>query len=136
MTESQCDNGGIDNAYLLGRSRESVSQAQSSFTMAEKQRSSVSWTRLAAIPVIVAALVAYAPSLQSLFTSSNPTVTIAQGTIIGREIDDGTYPAPLEGFMGIPFALPPVMERRFRPAVPVPDGNGTLEAFYMGPRCV
>lgn len=105
----------------------------SSLTMAEKHRSTTaSWVRLAALPVVVAALIAYN---QNWFGSS-PTVTIGQGTIVGREIDDGTYPAPLEAFMGIPYALPPVMERRFRPALPVPDGNGTLEAFYLGPRYV
>lgn len=93
--------------------------------MAEKKRT---WSWLAVVPVALAALWAYLPN------GEGPTVTIRQGTIVGRVIDDGTYPKPLDAFMGIPYALPPVDERRFRPAQRVPDGNGTLEAFYLGPR--
>ncbi|CAM1510639.1 Fc.00g009740.m01.CDS01 [Cosmosporella sp. VM-42] len=105
--------------------------------MAEKQRrSGMPWTWLAAVPVILAALFAYLPSLQNFINPvARPSVKIRQGTIIGRMVDDGTFPKPLEAFMGIPYALPPIDERRFLPAEPVPDGNGTLEAFYLGPRC-
>ncbi|KAH8652351.1 Alpha/Beta hydrolase protein [Xylariales sp. PMI_506] len=96
------------------------------------------WFWLASLPVVLGALLMYWPALQGVLIASsdpNPSVTIRQGIIVGRLVDDGTFPEPLEGFMGIPYALPPVDELRFRPAVPVPDGNGTLEAFFLGPRC-
>lgn len=93
----------------------------------------------AAIPVLLAALFLYSPDARNTIlggSNPHPSVTIKQGTIVGKLLDDGKFPEPIEGFMGIPFALPPVNDRRFRPAVPVPEGNGTLEAFFMGPRCV
>ncbi|GJC97868.1 extracellular lipase [Colletotrichum higginsianum] len=92
----------------------------------------------AMIPVLLAALLVYFPSArQHLFGShdAHPTVRIKQGIVVGKLLNDGKIPAPVEGFLGIPYALPPINDLRFRPAVPVPKGNGTLEAFYMGPRC-
>jgi hypothetical protein len=93
---------------------------------------------LAALPVILAAVLTAYPDV---FRSSSgpepaPSVTIKQGTIIGKFVDDGTFPQPLEGFMGIPYAIPPVGERRFRPAEPVAASNETIEAYYLGPRYV
>jgi hypothetical protein len=91
----------------------------------------------AGIPVLLLALFLYQPGArEAIFGGNNehPSVTIRQATVVGRLIDDGKFPEPIEGFMGIPFALPPVNDRRFRPAEQVPSGNGTLEAFYMGPR--
>ncbi|KAI1841241.1 hypothetical protein JX265_010147 [Neoarthrinium moseri] len=99
----------------------------------------IHWAWLASLPVVVGALlVTYLPALQGItisFQEPRPSVTIGQGTIVGRLVDDGTFPKPLEGFMGIPYALPPVDSLRFRDAVPVPKGNGTQEAFFLGPRC-
>ena len=89
---------------------------------------------LAIIPVIVAALLYFSNARSAFGSNDHSQVIIKQGTIVGKLLDDGKYPAPIEGFMGIPYALPPVNDRRFRPAVPVPEGNGTLNAFYMGPR--
>jgi acetylcholinesterase len=89
------------------------------------------------IPVLVAAAVLYFPAAlktRLLGTNYEPVVSIKQGTIIGRTVDDGTFPKPIEQFLGIPFALPPVDELRFRPAQPVPSGNGTIYAYQMGPR--
>lgn len=92
---------------------------------------------LAGLPALLAAVWLYYPSARlKIFGEAQPSVTINQGTVVGRLIDDGKFPAPIEGFMGIPYALPPVNDLRFRPAVPVSSGNGTLEAFYMGPRSV
>lgn len=103
--------------------------------MAEEKRTKgvpLSW--LAAIPIVLAALFAGYPSIwQSSKSNVLPSVTIRQGTIVGRMVDDD-FPEPLEGFMGIPYAIPPVGERRFLPAEPVPSSNGTHQAFYLGPR--
>lgn len=105
----------------------------------QPQRGPHSWGwALAALAVAIASIALYAPNLQAWRSTRiqkyNPSVTIAQGTIVGRSVDDGTYPEPLEGFMGIPYALPPTGNRRFREAEPVKDGNGTYYAYYLGPR--
>jgi acetylcholinesterase len=81
-----------------------------------------------------AALLPDSSNIQISFAEPRPAVTIKHGTIIGRLVDDGWFPKPVEGFMGIPYALPSVNNLRFRPAVPVPEGNGTQEAFFLGPR--
>lgn len=102
------------------------------------KRTGVNWVWLAAVPVFLGAILAYVPSWRErvldLARPQHPVVAIRQGTIIGRMVDDGTFPEPLEGFMGIPYALPPVDDLRFRPAVPVPSSNETIKAFYLGPR--
>ncbi|KAH6897138.1 Alpha/Beta hydrolase protein [Thelonectria olida] len=86
--------------------------------------------------VLLAAIFAYPYVWQTKSSGGDvfPEVKIRQGTIVGRMIDDG-FPKPLEGFMGIPYAIPPIGKRRFLPAEPVPSSNGTQRAFYMGPRC-
>lgn len=92
---------------------------------------------IAGVPVLLAALLLYQPGVrEAIFggKDEHPSVTIRQATVVGKLLDDGKFPEPIEAFMGIPYALPPVNDRRFRPAEPVPAGNGTLEAFYMGPR--
>ncbi|KAF5485060.1 Lipase 2 [Colletotrichum siamense] len=110
-----------------------------------KRTDSPSWQWSLGLPLAAAGVLAYFWSGQpGGFTASQSTkskyspaasVTINQGTILGRLVTDGTFPEPLEGFMGIPYALPPVGQLRFRHAVPVAAGNGTLEAFELGPRC-
>lgn len=103
-----------------------------------RKRTGPSWFLWAAIAATIAVGVVRLPGLWQaawgLAKQQHPSITIRQGTIIGRMVDDGTFPEPLEAFMGIPYALPPVDELRFREAVPVPEGNGTLKAFYLGPR--
>lgn len=107
--------------------------------MAEKvqRQKGVSLTWLAALPVLLAAaFTAYPDVLGKSGPEPAPSVTIKQGTIIGKFVDDGTFPKPLEGFMGIPYAVPPVGERRFKHAEPVGASNETIEAYYLGPRYV
>jgi acetylcholinesterase len=103
--------------------------------MAERKGSS--WTWLAALPVLLAAaFTAYPYVFRGSGPETLPSVKIKQGTVIGKFVDDGTFPEPLEGFMGIPYALPPAGERRFRHAEPVSASNETIEAYYLGPRSV
>ncbi|KAF6832617.1 carboxylesterase [Colletotrichum plurivorum] len=113
-------------------------------TKQPEKKQGLKWTL--ALPVAAAALLGYfwsgqvgIPGLrQSTKAKYSPaaSVKIDQGTILGRLVTDGTFPEPLEGFMGIPYALPPVGQLRFRHAVPVAAGNGTLETFELGPRSI
>ncbi|KAL1301422.1 hypothetical protein AAFC00_005678 [Neodothiora populina] len=103
---------------------------------------SLSW--LLVLPVLVAALLNY-PSLQislqrllpawtSLGAVGAPTVALQQGNFVGTVLNDG-YAHSVEGFIGIPYALPPVGELRFANPVPVTPSNQTFQATAFGPRC-
>ncbi|KAH7363439.1 Alpha/Beta hydrolase protein [Plectosphaerella cucumerina] len=64
---------------------------------------------------------------------SRPTVQLPQGTVVGLTLTDD-LPQPVESFRGVPFALPPTGERRFRPAEPVkPNPDATIDASQYGP---
>lgn len=63
---------------------------------------------------------------------AGPRVSLRQGTIVGSALHDGA----VEAFRGIPYALPPVGDRRFRPAQPVPASRETVDATRFGARCV
>ncbi|KAF4119418.1 Carboxylesterase family [Geosmithia morbida] len=101
----------------------------------EKPNSSARWALGAGIPALVAVFLYYMFIGQGDSIVDLPAVTIKQGTIVGRTVNYDTFPKPLEGFMGIPYAVPPVGQQRFLPAAPVPAGNSTLKAFYLGARC-
>lgn len=58
----------------------------------------------------------------------NPSsVTTTRGTIIGRSADG------VRRFLGVPYALPPFGERRFRHPEPVPIGTDEIHADAFGP---
>ncbi|KPI38121.1 Acetylcholinesterase [Cyphellophora attinorum] len=62
-----------------------------------------------------------------------PEVRLPQGHIVGATVHDG-FPHAVEAFRGIPYALPPTGDRRFRPPVKVEKSNGTVDATTWGPR--
>ncbi|KAI9644217.1 hypothetical protein NHQ30_007572 [Ciborinia camelliae] len=64
----------------------------------------------------------------------SPTVTIPQGTFIGKHTFK--YPQILEEFLGIPYALPPTGDRRFRPPIPVNASNATFSGSNPALRCI
>src|SRR6266550_7582987 len=66
----------------------------------------------------------------SLFTDNRVMTTngIIEGT---SEPDSG-----LRSFKGIPFAAPPVGERRWKPPQPVANWQGVRAATRFGPQCM
>jgi len=65
-------------------------------------------------------------------TVAYASVQIANGTVQGI-IDNGSG---VEKFLGIPFAEPPVGNRRLRQAVSLEQSFGTLRANKFGPSCI
>jgi carboxylesterase type B len=64
---------------------------------------------------------------------SDPVVKISQGTVVGRTLSEA-LPSPVDAFRGIPYALPPTGDRRFRPAVKVePSPDRVIDASKYGP---
>jgi len=66
-------------------------------------------------------------------TMSGPKVQLPQGTLVGTTSHEG-YPHAIEAFKGVPYALPPVGERRFRPPQKVEQSQETIDASNFGPR--
>lgn len=64
--------------------------------------------------------------------SQPPSVTLVQGQLIGTRLEE-TSPQPVEGFLGVPYALPPTGDRRFRPAEKVLPSSDTIDASKFGP---
>lgn len=61
-------------------------------------------------------------------------VTVAQGTLEGRQVRlDGTV---LREFQGIPYAVPPLGERRWKPPQPAAPWQGVRAATRFAPRCM
>ncbi|KAJ7464059.1 carotenoid ester lipase precursor [Mycena latifolia] len=59
-----------------------------------------------------------------------PTVVLDSGTFHGTASSSTT-----QSFLGIPFALPPTGDRRFRLPAPIPAYSGTFTATSSGPAC-
>ncbi len=59
------------------------------------------------------------------------TVTVAQGTLAGEALADGT-----RVFRGIPYAKAPVGDLRWRPPVAADGWQGTRDATKFGPACM
>jgi len=64
------------------------------------------------------------------YAEGRPVATVAQGRLAGMLDGD------LRVFRNIPYALPPVGERRWRPPEPAASWTGTRDATAFGPRCV
>ena len=61
--------------------------------------------------------------------TAEPVVRAPAGEIRGT-LADGQ-----QVFKGIPYALPPIGERRWRPPVEVPEWHGARDATHFGPAC-
>lgn len=74
----------------------------------------------------VLALLAIGPAA----AADRPLVRTAQGEAAGRLVDG------IRLFRGLPYALPPLGERRWRPPLPPASWPGLRDASAFGPRCV
>ncbi|KAK1971072.1 carboxylesterase [Colletotrichum sublineola] len=68
----------------------------------------------------------------STIEDARPSVTLTQGTVVGVTLTD-SLPRPVEAFRGIPYALPPTGDRRFRAPVKVEPSSKTIDASKWGP---
>ncbi|KAI1840129.1 hypothetical protein JX266_013672 [Neoarthrinium moseri] len=64
---------------------------------------------------------------------NRPVVALRQGTVKGIK-QDGGFPHPVEAFLGVPYAAPPVDDRRFRPPERVDSSNDVVDASKYGPK--
>lgn len=64
--------------------------------------------------------------------TKSPSVFLPQGTVVGVQLDNA-FPQPVNAFLGIPYALPPVGDLRFRLPVKVPTSNKVIDASKYGP---
>ncbi|KAK5682981.1 hypothetical protein LTS10_004509 [Elasticomyces elasticus] len=64
--------------------------------------------------------------------AASVSVHIVNGTVHGVTDND----SGIEKFLGIPFAEPPVGDRRLRQAAPLEQSFGTLDADDFGPSCI
>ncbi|KAK6215627.1 carboxylesterase [Colletotrichum tabaci] len=68
----------------------------------------------------------------SKIEDARPSVTLTQGTVVGTVLTEN-LPRPVEAFKGIPYALPPTGDRRFRAPAPVKPSTETIDASEWGP---
>lgn len=78
----------------------------------------------------VVACAALTPSSSADISSSNPVVNAPAGTVEG--LNEGS----IRVFKGVPYALPPVGERRWRPPVELPRWDGVKKATEFGTVCM
>lgn len=72
------------------------------------------------------------PTFPIMAGSSRPSVILAQGRLTGIQLKE-TFPQTVDAFLGIPYALPPVGERRFRPAEKVAVSTEKIDGSKYGP---
>ncbi|PYH87871.1 extracellular lipase [Aspergillus ellipticus CBS 707.79] len=72
--------------------------------------------------------------LHHVVLAHRPRITLAQGTLVGTVLTDSLN-HPVDAFRGIPYALPPTGDRRFRRAVALNASDAILDASEFGPRC-
>jgi len=57
-------------------------------------------------------------------------VTVDSGILVGRKLDNGTM-----GYLGIPYAAPPIGNLRWRPPQPPPKWSEPKQTFSYSPSC-
>ncbi len=79
---------------------------------------------------ILGSLAAYLLCVLPAAAATGPTVDTPAGKL------QGTVEGGLEVFKGVPFAVPPVGARRWKPPAPLPRWSGVKKATDFGPACV
>ncbi|KAL2864058.1 putative extracellular lipase [Aspergillus lucknowensis] len=65
---------------------------------------------------------------------TQPSVTLPQGKVVGIQLtNNNTFPQPVDAFLGIPYARPPIGDLRFRPPLKVTPSTNTIDASKYGP---
>ncbi|WNO52682.1 carboxylesterase/lipase family protein [Stakelama saccharophila] len=82
------------------------------------------------LPGWTASMLLAVAALTSAHAAERPVATIAQGRLAGTA-EDG-----LRIFKGIPYALPPTGERRWKPPMAPVHWQGTRDAAAFGPSCI
>jgi carboxylesterase type B len=59
-----------------------------------------------------------------------PVAQTKQGAVRGTHLSDA-----VDGFLGVPYARPPIGDRRFKPPQPLEEGNNSLDASKFGAVC-
>jgi para-nitrobenzyl esterase len=88
------------------------------------------FSSLAATGLLAASIAAAIPAAAQGPAATAPVVEAPAGAVRGQS--EGN----LRVFRGIPYALPPVGARRWRPPSPMPSWRGVREANAFGPACV
>lgn len=65
-----------------------------------------------------------------------PQVVLRQGTYVGKVLSNDDHPVPIESWLGIPYAKPPIGKRRFRRPQSVSAGRRKADATEYGYRYV
>jgi hypothetical protein len=78
-------------------------------------------------------LLAAQNALCAPFDSTSPSATIDSGVVIGLQTSLPGSVLPINKFLGIPYAAPPV---RFSPAVKPTPWNTSYYATQLGPSCI
>jgi len=68
-------------------------------------------------------------------TKNEPVVTLRQGRFTGAHLEQPGLNRRVKGFMGIPYAQPPVGDLRLRPLVPVNASSDSFDATRFGTVC-
>ncbi|KAJ5126436.1 uncharacterized protein N7443_009475 [Penicillium atrosanguineum] len=58
--------------------------------------------------------------------------TRPSGHVIGTRLEN-SFPQAVDAFLGVPYALPPLGERRFKSATKVPSSTEIIDASRYGP---
>ncbi|XP_054716265.1 acetylcholinesterase-like [Uloborus diversus] len=89
---------------------------------------------LLSLTFLIAAAVGSNCKSSSYFKDSGPLVKTTTGSIIGKNIK--LFDTTIAGFFGIPFAEPPLGEKRFKRPEPVKPWPGILDATQLPPPCM
>merc|ERR1712227_72127 len=70
------------------------------------------------------------------YSSSEQTDIVYTGSGPVRGFKINKYGMDLYGFLGIPYAKPPIGKLRFKPPVPVTPWSDVFDAYQNGPQCL